>query len=74
MAATVEELQARLEALQRARAAGTREVRTENRAVVYKSDQEMAAAAADLQNQILLTSGVSMVHTVRVASSKGLDS
>ncbi len=72
--ATVEELQARLERLQRARAAGTRVVHAGEMQIEYKSDAEMAAAAADLQQQILLTSGVSMVHTVRVASSKGLDS
>ena len=71
---TGQELTARLDALRQARAAGTRSVRFGDREVQYKSDSEMAAAAADLQQQILLTSGVSMVHTVRVAASKGLDS
>lgn len=73
--ATLAELQARLETLRVHRAAGTREVRlSEGRAVVYKTDAEMAAAISDLQQQILLAGGVSMVHTVRVAASKGLES
>ena len=71
--ATVDELTARLDALRTARAAGTSEVRFGDRAVVYKSDAEMAAAIADLQQQILSASGVSMVHTVRVTASKGLE-
>ena len=72
--ATVPELEARLEKLRAVRAAGTREVQTDGHTVIYKSDAELAAAIDDLQRQILLASGASMAHTVRVAASKGLES
>jgi hypothetical protein len=71
--ATVADLQAQLEALRASRAAGVRETRADGRVVVYGSDAEMAAAIADLQREILIASGASMVHTVRVASTKGLE-
>ncbi len=71
--ATVADLQAQLEALRAARAAGIRETRADGRVVVYASDSEMAAAIDDLQRQILQNSGVSMAHTVLVAASKGLE-
>lgn len=71
---TVAELQTRLDALQKSRAAGTRSVRFGDHQIDYKSDSEMAAAVADVKQQILLGSGTGLVHTVRVSSSKGFES
>jgi hypothetical protein len=70
---TVDDVQTRLACLQQLRAAGTLRVEIDGRVVQYKSDAEMAAAIADLQRQLLMASGASMVHTVRVAATKGLE-
>ena len=71
---TTAELEARLDALQATRATGTLVVRyADGKSVTYKSDAEMAAAIADLRQQILQAAGVSMVHTIRVGASKGLE-
>lgn len=71
--ATVLELVDRLDALRKARAAGTQEVRcADGRSVTYKSDAEMAAAANDLERQITVASGVP-ITTILASSSKGLE-
>lgn len=71
---TVSEMVDALNALQKQRAAGVLEVRfADGRAVTYKSDDEMAAACADLTRQITAASGIP-ITTVLVSSTKGLDS
>lgn len=55
--ATLVELQARLEALRIARASGVRSLTHHGTTTEYKSDQEMAAAIADLVDQISGESG-----------------
>jgi hypothetical protein len=70
--ADIVELTDQLNALRKARAAGTQEVQTaDGRRLVYKSDAQMAAAANDLERQITLASGVP-IATVLVSSTKGL--
>jgi hypothetical protein len=70
---TVLELQARLDDLRKARATGALAVRhADGRMVTYRGDAEMASAAADLERQITLASGVP-ISTVLVSSSKGFD-
>jgi hypothetical protein len=72
--ATVAELQARLDQLRVNRALGALSVRYEDgTAITYRSDAELAAAIADLERQITVTSGVG-ISTIRVGSSKGFDS
>ena len=71
--ATVLELVDRLDALRKARASGTHEVRlADGRGVTYKDDAQMAAAIADLSRQITIASGIP-ITTVLVGSSKGLE-
>jgi len=71
----VAELQAELDALRSARASGVREVEIQTganrRRVAYRTDAELAAAVADLERQIAGQAG-RRVHTIRIASSKGL--
>jgi hypothetical protein len=70
---TVPELVDLLNALQKSRAAGVLQVRSaDGRTVIYKSDDEMAAACADLTRQITAASGIP-ITTVLVSSTKGLD-
>ena len=67
--ATTAELEARLERLRKIRAAGTRSLEAGNHRLEYRSDQELAAAIADLEAQI---AGGGRVHTIRIHASKGL--
>jgi hypothetical protein len=69
--ATTTELETRLEKLRAMRAAGTRIVEIGERRVEYRSDQELAAAIADLEHQLAGARGP-RVHTIRVHASKGL--
>lgn len=72
--ATVIELQARLDRLRQHRANGTLSVRYEDGTMItYRSDGELAAAIADLERQIAMTSGAG-ISTILVSSSKGFDS
>ena len=60
------------DALIRARAAGTREVRTgDGKAVKYGTDAEMAAAISDLDRRILRASAPA-ANSVAFSTSKGL--
>jgi hypothetical protein len=71
--ATVADLDARLETLRAARAAGVLMVRTaDGRTVTYKSDGELAAAIADVEHQ--RAGAINLrINTILVGSSKGLD-
>jgi hypothetical protein len=71
--ASLSELEARLETLRAARASGTSEVQTsDGRRVQYKTDEQMAAAIADLERQVASMQSTP-VTSILVASSKGLD-
>jgi hypothetical protein len=71
--ATLAELQDRLDRLRRQRASGPHEVAfDEGRRVVYKPDEQMAAAIADLERQIA-TYDTRPVTTILVTATKGLD-
>ncbi len=71
---TVDELQARLDALRAARATGTLTIRTADaRTVTYKSDKEMAAAIGDLLNQINEMTGATVTRFVRVGQTFGVE-
>jgi hypothetical protein len=69
------ELQRRLDALRRARSSGVREVEfvtgEHRQRVAYKSDAELAAAIAALENEIASTAGAKQVRNVIVRSSGG---
>lgn len=70
--ASVAELKEWRERLQRARFSGTRAVQdASGRRIEYRSDVEMAAALAALDNQIAELSG-DPLRILRVHSSKGL--
>ena len=70
--ADVATLIARLEKLTELRADGVRQVGYEGEVVVYKSDDEMAAAIRDLERRIANASRPRTVRSVYVNSSKGL--
>jgi len=69
--ATLQELQARLEALRAKRARAERSVSYDGTTVEYKSDAEMAAAIVDLERQISAETGTP-IRRVTFSSSKGL--
>ena len=73
--ATVEELQAQLDALRAVRAGGEKRVRIKGpeseQEVEFKTDAELAAAILDLERQINIAQGAK-ASTVRIYSSKGL--
>ncbi len=69
--ATTEELTARLEALRERRASGTRAVQSGDDRVEYRTDEELAAAIADLERQLAAASP-QRIHTVMFSTSKGL--
>src|SRR5437660_3160800 len=75
MSETVEELQAELIALNKARASGTSSVTYSangvSRTVTYKSDIEMRGAQMDLQQRIVALEAGEPRRTVLVATSKG---
>lgn len=62
----------RLEALRELRATGTKRTRIEDEEVEFKTDAEMRAAIADLENQLAALGG-RRSRTIRFATSKGLD-
>lgn len=66
-----DELIALRDALVRARASGTRSVEYDGKRVTYGTDNEMAAALADLERRIA-GSGPARVGTVRFSTSKGV--
>lgn len=63
-------LQEQLDALREARASGLRKVKYGEREMEYRTDEELAAAIADLERRIAQQSGAA-VHTIRIYSSKG---
>lgn len=69
---TVQELQARLDTLQKHRAGGALSLEVGGKRITYKSDADMASAAADLERQIAALT-TTPVTTIRVAATKGLD-
>jgi hypothetical protein len=76
MSETVEELQAQLVVLNKARASGVRTVSYQangvNRSVEYRSDIEMRNAQWDLQQRISALQAGAPRRTVLVATNKGL--
>jgi hypothetical protein len=69
---TVSDLQAQLAALNNARASGIRSVEYAGRRTEYKSDVEMASAAADLARRIAGLTGASVVRGYYPIAQKGL--
>lgn len=68
-------LEARLSALLKARASGVATVEFSagngsSRRVTYRSDQELAAAIADVERRLAALDG--RIHTIRIHTSKGL--
>lgn len=70
--ATLTELMAWRDTLERARFSGHRTVRFGDREVTYRTDGEMAAALSDLERQIGAASGTTPIRMIRISSSKGL--
>lgn len=70
--ATLADLTARREALLQIRAAGTREIDYGDKRIVYRSDDEIAAAIRDLDLQISQATASNRVSSVYITSSKGV--
>lgn len=74
MAASVQDLQVRLDALRAVRAGGEKRIRYRGpngeQEVEFKSDAELAAAIFDLERQVNAAQGA-RASTVRIFSSKG---
>lgn len=70
--ATLAELQAWKNALQKARYSGTRRVEIGASVIEYKSDGEMDRALAALDRDIAAASSSDPVRMIRISSSKGL--
>lgn len=70
--ATPAELRDRLENLRSIRASAEREVQFGDERVVYRSDEEIAAAIDDLERQIAAASGARPLRMVRFSTSKGI--
>ena len=69
---TLEELNARRDALLAARYRGVRTVEIEGRRITYATDAEIAAAIADLERRIAETAGGARRRIVQTTASKGL--
>lgn len=63
-------LQEQLATLREARASGLRKVKYGEREMEYRTDEELAAAIADLERRIAQQNGAT-VHTIKLYSSKG---
>jgi hypothetical protein len=72
MAATLTQLQTRLDALKAARASGLRVVDYAGRRTEFKSDAEMASAQTMLEQDIADASGTRTVRAYDVIGAKGL--
>lgn len=70
--ATLADLIALRDALERARFAGTLRVKSGDDEVTYRSDAEIRAALADLNAKIAAAGGTPRVRQVRIVSNKGL--
>lgn len=69
---TVEEMNARRDALLAARYRGVRTVEIEGRRITYATDAEMAAAISDLERRIAEADAGARRRIVRTTASKGL--
>lgn len=69
---TLEELNARRDALLAARYRGVRTVEIEGRRITYATDAEMAAAIADLERRIAEAEAGARRRVVRTTATKGL--
>lgn len=70
--ATLSELQARKEALEKARASGARSVSHGDKRTDFRSDAEMAAALAALDRQIAAAQGTKRTRQVRFYTNRGV--
>ncbi len=70
--ATLDDLIAWRDALRQARFSGVQTAEINGKRVTYKSDEAMAAAIADLDDQIGDLQGTPRVRQVRVNSTKGV--
>jgi hypothetical protein len=70
--ATVDELQARLEALKAQRDSAIARVSYDGRSVEYRGTAEINAAIADLERELHAVQGKTPVRQIRVYTSKGL--
>ncbi|TIL25596.1 MAG: hypothetical protein E5Y88_11595 [Mesorhizobium sp.] len=68
--ATLAELQARLEALRKARATGVRSVRHGETATEFRPDAEIASAIADLERQITALEGRPRVRRIYISQKE----
>jgi hypothetical protein len=69
---TLEELNARRDALLAARYRGVRTIEIEGRRITYATDAEMAAAIGDLERRIEQAEAGARRRIVRTTASKGL--
>ncbi len=67
---TPADLNTRLAKLREIRASGVLSTEVDGQKVVFRSDQELASAIADLERQIRALS-IGRVTTIRLSSSKG---
>lgn len=63
-------LEDQLQTLREARASGLRKVKYGEREMEYRTDEELAAAIADLERRIAQQNGAA-VHAIRIYSNKG---
>lgn len=69
--ADIAELRARLASLRDNRASPAREVQNADERVVFKSDEEFAAAIADVERQIAEAEGRSTPRFVNIVNTRG---
>ena len=69
---TLDEMNARREALLAARYRGVRVVEIEGRRITYATDAEMAAALSDLERRIAVLAGGRPRRRIMTSGSKGL--
>jgi hypothetical protein len=69
---TVDELNARLEALKAQRDSAVARVSYDGRTVEYRGTAEIACAIADLERELQALQGTSPVRQIRIYTSKGL--
>jgi hypothetical protein len=70
--ATVDELEARLEALKMQRDSAVARVSYDGRSVEYRGAAEIARAIADLERELQALEGAVPVRQIRIFTSKGL--
>jgi hypothetical protein len=70
--ATVQELEARLEALKAQRDSAVARVSYDGRSVEYRGTAEIARAITDLERELQALQGGTPVRQIRVYTSKGL--